>query len=256
MTAGRVPDGPGAAAPAAGTPAATVGWVLGFGSLVDPDDPLVRRMAVEGRAVMGTVEGMRRTWAAGLDNAAAEHDGKHHRDADGRRPDVVVAALSADEDRASAMNVLALPVDADGLARTDARERGYERLEVGARFRPDPVPGRGDGGPASGGVTATRPDGDRVAAFASATPSPPPSGAVPIMGPVWIYTATAATRALTAEAVAEGRAVVSAAYVERVEEAFAARGPRALDAYRASTDAPPFPRMDLRLHWAGVRPGE
>lgn len=204
--------------PGGDAPPATVGWVLGLGSLVDPDDPLVRRMAVEGRAVMGAVDGMRRTWAAGLDNGAAEHDGKHHLDAAGSRPDVVVAALSADEDAGTAMNVLALPVDAEGLARTDARERGYERVEVGARFRTD--------------------------------------GGAHLDGPVWIYTASAATRALTSDAAAAGRAVVSAAYVARVEAAFRARGSETLASYRASTDEPPFPQADLRLHWAGVRPGE
>lgn len=117
------------------------------------------------------------------------------------------------------MNVLALPVDADGLARTDARERGYDRVDVTARFRPEP-------------------EGTAVD------------------GPVWIYTASAEARVLLRAAHAEGRAAVSAAYADRVERAFAARGPQALARYRASTDDPPFPRRDLRLHWAGVRPGE
>lgn len=184
-------------------------WVLGFGSLVDPDDPLVRRLAIEGRAVPGEVTGMRRTWAAGLENRAPENDGKHHLDEHGARPDVCVAALSADEHPGSAINVLALPVDADALARTDARERGYERLEVSDRF------------------------------------------SVRLDGPVWIYRATASARRSLARADEHGRAVVSRAYVDRVQQAFAARGPDWLAAYRASTDAPAYPLMTLRLHRAG-----
>jgi hypothetical protein len=119
-----------------------VGWVLAYGSLVDPDDPLVRRLAAAGRAVPGDVRGMRRTWVAGMENRAAENDPKHYVDADGGRPDVVVVTLSADEDPDGNLPVLALPVDADGLARTDAREARYDRLEVGARFSaglPGPV---------------------------------------------------------------------------------------------------------------------
>lgn len=54
-----------------------VGWVLGFGSLVHPDDPLVRRLALVGRAVPGVVDGMRRTWWAGLENRVPEQDDKH-----------------------------------------------------------------------------------------------------------------------------------------------------------------------------------
>jgi hypothetical protein len=119
-----------------------VGWVLAYGSLVDPHDPLVRRLSAAGRAVPGDVHGMRRTWVAGMENRAAENDAKHYVDAEGGRPDVVVVALSADEDPDAALPVLALPVDAAGLARTDAREARYDRVEVGERFSaalPGPV---------------------------------------------------------------------------------------------------------------------
>lgn len=117
-----------------------VGWVLAYGSLVDPDDPLVRRLTAAGRAVPGDVAGMRRTWTAGMENRAAENDPKHYVDPDGGRPDVVVVTLSADDDPGCTLPVLALPVDAEGLARTDARERRYDRIEVGARFSA-PLPG-------------------------------------------------------------------------------------------------------------------
>ena len=119
-----------------------VGWVLAYGSLVDPGDPLVRRLAAAGRAVPGDVAGMRRTWTAGMENRAAVNDPKHYVDPDGGRPDVVVVTLSADEDPGGSLPVLALPVDADGLARTDAREARYDRIAVGDRFSaalPGPV---------------------------------------------------------------------------------------------------------------------
>jgi hypothetical protein len=184
-----------------------VGWVLAYGSLVNPDDPLVRRLASAGRAVPGEVAGLRRTWVAGMENRAPENDAKHYVDREGARPDVVVVTLSADEDPGGGLPVLALPVDADGLARTDAREARYGRIEVGARF------------------------------------------SVALPGPVWIYRATDRARERTATAAEAGRAVVSAGYVARVEEAFRARGEATWRAYRASTDEPPHPRRDLRLRY-------
>lgn len=118
------------------------GWVLAYGSLVDPHDPLVLRLAAAGRAVAGDVSGMRRTWTAGMENRAPQNDLKHYVDPDGGRPDVVVVTLSADDDPGGSLPVLALPVDADGLARTDAREARYDRIEAGDRFSaalPGPV---------------------------------------------------------------------------------------------------------------------
>ncbi|WP_210491875.1 hypothetical protein [Patulibacter sp. SYSU D01012] len=192
------------------------GWVLAYGSLVDPADPLVRRLAAVGRAVPVLVPGLRRTWAAGMENRAPENDDKHYVDPAGTRPDVCVATLSADEvdEVGPPLNALALPVDADGLARTDRRERRYVRVDVADRCTP-----------ALGGAA-------------------------------WIYTATPRAREAAAAAAARGRAVVRRGYAARVEAAFRARGEAAWAAYVASTDPPPHPLADLALRYAGVAPGE
>jgi hypothetical protein len=204
-------------------------WILAYGSLVDPDDPLVRRLTARGTAVAGTVAGVRRTWTAGMENRARENDDKHYVDPSGGRPDVCVVTLSADPEpgrdpdpdpdpdrgtRPGGLNVVALPVDADGLARADRRERRYVRREVGSRF------------------------------------------SVPLDGPVWIYTASERARADAAAAAAAGRAVVRRGYVDRVEHAFRARGRAPWSAYRASTDRPPHPLAELELVRPGVAPGE
>jgi hypothetical protein len=65
-------------------------------------------------------------------------------------------------------------------------------------------------------------------------------------GPVWAYVGRAPGRAR----VAAGRAgkaevAIQRAYVELVEAAFAALGDGALARYRASTEQPPFPILDL-----------
>jgi gamma-glutamylcyclotransferase (GGCT)/AIG2-like uncharacterized protein YtfP len=65
-------------------------------------------------------------------------------------------------------------------------------------------------------------------------------------GPVWTYVGRAPGRAR----VAAGRAgsapvAIQRAYVELVEAAFAGLGDGALARYRASTEAPPFPVLDL-----------
>jgi cation transport regulator ChaC len=65
-------------------------------------------------------------------------------------------------------------------------------------------------------------------------------------GRVWTYVGRGPGRAR----VAAGRAgdavvVVQRAYVDLVERAFAARGEAALERYRASTEPPPFPVVEL-----------
>ncbi|WP_187368999.1 gamma-glutamylcyclotransferase family protein [Baekduia soli] len=65
-------------------------------------------------------------------------------------------------------------------------------------------------------------------------------------GPVWTYVGRPESR----ERVARGRAgagavVVQRAYAELVDHAFTALGPRELAGYRATTEAPPFPVLEL-----------
>jgi hypothetical protein len=68
----------------------------------------------------------------------------------------------------------------------------------------------------------------------------------PADGPVWTYVGRGPGRAR----VAAGRAgdatvVIQRAYAELVERAFAGRGDDALARYRASTESPPFPVVEL-----------
>jgi hypothetical protein len=79
---------------------------------------------------------------------------------------------------------------------------------------------------------------ERVDATALVEPAP--------SGPVWTYVGRAPGRAR----VAAGRAgsapiAIQRAYVELVEAAFAALGDDALAHYRAGTEPPPFPVLDL-----------
>ncbi|HEX5924655.1 MAG TPA: gamma-glutamylcyclotransferase family protein [Baekduia sp.] len=65
-------------------------------------------------------------------------------------------------------------------------------------------------------------------------------------GPVWIYVGRAPGRARVAAGRAGSpRIAIQRAYVELVEAAFAALGDDALSRYRATTEAPPFPVLDL-----------
>jgi hypothetical protein len=65
-------------------------------------------------------------------------------------------------------------------------------------------------------------------------------------GPVWTYVGRGPGRARVAAGRAGDAAVViQRAYAELVERAFAARGDGALARYRASTESPPFPVVEL-----------
>jgi hypothetical protein len=65
-------------------------------------------------------------------------------------------------------------------------------------------------------------------------------------GPVWTYVGRARGRARVAAGRAgTARVAIQRAYVELVEAAFAALGDDALGRYRASTEPPPFPILDL-----------
>jgi hypothetical protein len=171
-----------------------VGHVFGYASLAAA--PAVAR---------ATLRGHRRVWGVAMDNAVTVPGYKLYALPDGTRPPLAVAFLDLEEaDGDAEVDGALLAVDGALLAALDARERQYERVEVGARI--DPPPG----------------------------------------GPVWTYVGRAPGRAR----VAAGRAgttpiAIQRAYVELVERAFAALGDAALSRYRTSTEAPPFPVLDL-----------
>jgi hypothetical protein len=66
-----------------------------------------------------------------------------------------------------------------------------------------------------------------------------------VEGRVWCYFGTPQAEARYRDGAASGRAVVSRAYYERVREGFAACGEDALAAFRASTDEPQVPVVEL-----------
>jgi hypothetical protein len=65
-------------------------------------------------------------------------------------------------------------------------------------------------------------------------------------GPVWTYVGRDEGRARVARGRADGSAVViQRAYLDLVETAFGALGADDLERYRATTESPPFPVLDL-----------
>jgi hypothetical protein len=65
-------------------------------------------------------------------------------------------------------------------------------------------------------------------------------------GRVWAYTGSAAGRARLAAGLREGTAVVSRAYLDGVQEAFADLGDGEIERFRATTQPPPVPVRELR----------
>jgi hypothetical protein len=65
-------------------------------------------------------------------------------------------------------------------------------------------------------------------------------------GRVWAYSGSAAGRARLAAGLRAGTAVVSRAYLDGVEEAFARLGDGELERFRATTQPPPVPVLELR----------
>ena len=155
-----------------------------------------------------TLRGHRRMWGVAMDNSVAVPGYKVYEAPDGTRPACAVAFLDLEADEGGEVDGALIAADADALAALDARERQYRRVDVTAAIT---VPG----GPA-------------------------------VDGPVWTYVGRGPGRAR----VAAGRAgdvpvVVQRSYAELVERAYAARGDAALARYRASTEPPPFPVVEL-----------
>lgn len=104
-------------------------YVFGYASLVALEDA---------EAVPGRLHGYRRFWGVAMNNWEGGEGVKHWLDrATGERPRIRVAYLDIYEQAGSAVNGLALPVNADRLAELDAREVNYRRVEVTAAFEGD-----------------------------------------------------------------------------------------------------------------------
>jgi hypothetical protein len=104
-------------------------YVFGYASLVALEDA---------DAAPGRLRGYRRRWGVAMNNWEGGEGVKHWLDrATGKRPRIRVAYLDVYEQEGSAVNGLALPVDAERLAALDAREINYERVEVTDAFAPE-----------------------------------------------------------------------------------------------------------------------
>ncbi len=113
-----------------------VAYVFGYGSLVAVRD----EVSLGGQAwaaVPGRLRDRRRYWGAAMNNWEATPLEKHFVDPDsGEQPRIRVAYLDIDDDPGSAVNGLAIPVDAGRLAEFDVREVNYLRVDVSESFEP------------------------------------------------------------------------------------------------------------------------
>ena len=181
--------------------------MFGYASLV----------ALEGDATLGRLHGYRRFWGAAMNNWEGGEEAKHFLDREtGERPRIRVAYLDIEPSEGSAVNGVAIPVDADRLAAFDAREINYERIEVSDSFEPAaPMP-------AAGSHSAAAPR-------------------------VFTYVGLDAARERCRRGNADGNAFVSRDYAAGVRLAFERLGADALAEYERTTDPLPFPERDLQV---------
>jgi dephospho-CoA kinase len=111
-------------------------YVFGYASLVGLREPLLVA-GVEQAPLPGRLCGFRRFWGAAMNNWEGGDAVKHFLDrGTGERPRIRVAYLDIEPNEGSAVNGLAIPVDAARLAALDAREVNYSRIDVSASFEP------------------------------------------------------------------------------------------------------------------------
>ena len=109
-------------------------YVFGYASLVGLREPLLVA-GVEQAPLPGRLCGFRRFWGAAMNNWEGGDAVKHFLDrGTGERPRIRVAYLDIEPNQGSAVNGLAIPVDAARLAALDAREVNYSRIDVSASF--------------------------------------------------------------------------------------------------------------------------
>jgi len=182
--------------------------VFGYGSLLDPALPA----RIVGPAVL---RGYRRVWGVAMDNREVIPGYKRYVDPEsGEPPAVCVVFLDVVPDAGSWVNGAVIEVDGALAPALDRRERNYERVPVGA-FVDMPA------GPAN---VDTGIEGE---------------------GPVWAFLGRDAGRARAARARADGIAVVSRAYRDRVRADFGALGPEMLRDFDRTTAPVDLEVVDL-----------
>jgi hypothetical protein len=200
-------------------------YVFGYASLVG----LLEGYSgdVEHAPQPGRLRGYRRRWGVAMDNWRGGEEAKHWLDrAMGERPRIRVAYLDLYEREGSAVNGLALPVEAERLATLDAREVNYRRVDVSGAFEP------------------------MLAAPESVSDDPMEQGGSPgeeSPPRVFAYLGLAAARERCRLGLAEGNAFVAVDYAGAVRSAFDRLGPGALAELERTTDSCPFPLRDLKV---------
>lgn len=180
-------------------------YVFGYASLVAMPGP---------GALPGRLRGYRRCWGAAMNNWEGGEDAKHFLDREtGERPRIRVAYLDLEPSEGSAVNGVAIPVDAERLQAFDAREINYERVDVTDAFD--------------------------AAVDDEVTPDPP--------GRLYTYVGLEAARERCRQGQVDGNAFVSRDYAAGVRLAFERLGVDALAEYERTTDPASFPERDLQV---------
>jgi cation transport regulator ChaC len=184
-------------------------YVFGYASLVAAPEP---------GALSGRLRGYRRFWGAAMNNWEGGEGAKHFLDREtGERPRIRIAYLDIEPSEGSAVNGVAIPVDAERLRAFDAREINYARIDVTEGFE--------------------------LAADADVVADQP--------GRVFTYVGLDAARERCRQGAADGDLYVSRDYAAGVRFAFERLGPDVLAEYERTTDPLPFPERDLQV----VMPG-
>jgi hypothetical protein len=201
--------------------------VFGYASLVLDEG---------GRGTVARLPGYRRVWGVATDNLRAIPGYKMYLDrSDGSRPAVYVAFVDIDPDPSSVVNGVVRPVSEAELELLDLRERNYDRVDVSGQMEGQtPVRCSSENHPCG-----ARPIGDRPALLRRCGCAPP------LEGRVWTYRGSPEGRERLRRGRAEGRAVVSRDYLEKVLAGFAALGPEQERAFAESSCLDDLPVADL-----------
>jgi hypothetical protein len=158
-------------------------------------------------AIRAVLPGYRPVWGVATDNRRAIPGYKMYlRRSDGVRPAVYVAFLDLEPDPGGEIEGIVRPVSKEKLDELDRRERNYDRIEVTREIVSD---------------------------------------GAPVEGPVWAYRGSRAGRERLRRGRAEGCAVVSRDYAEKVVAGFRLLGEEDYGRHLVSTGLDGLPVWDL-----------